>query len=211
MLNAIEKFYKPLKAKKVIYNGADSSKYYSDIKENYIFCMGRLWDEAKNIGLVIEASAKIHYPIYIAGRMDNQGVHRISKNVFFIGQIPPDEVACWLAKAAIYLLPVKYEPFGYTFLEAAFSGCAIVTGRIPSMKEIWKNSCIYADTENSNELATTINSLMSDTGRRQQLAEKAMKRAISRYKCEKMTSEYILLYRRMHEMKVKRNLKFQEL
>lgn len=211
MLKAIEKFCKPLKSKKVIYNGADSSKYYSDTKENYIFCMGRLWDEAKNINLVIEAASEIHYPIYIAGQMESTGTHRVSKNVFFIGQIPQDEVACWLAKAAIYLLPVKYEPFGYTFLEAAYSGCAIVTGRIPSMKEIWKSSCIYADIDNSTELANTINSLMTDMGKRQQLAEKARKRALSRYKFEKMTSEYILLYRRMHNIKAKRNLKLQEL
>jgi glycosyltransferase involved in cell wall biosynthesis len=210
MMKAVQKFYAPIKNTKVIYNGGDFSCFCTDVKEDYIFCMGRLWDEAKNIKLVLEAAPEIDYPVYIAGNLEKPYTSTIPKNVFFIGQIPQDQIKCWLAKAAIYLLPVIYEPFGYTFLEAAFSGCAIVTGRIPSMKEIWGNDVILADTKDSIRLAETVNSLMTDTGRRNILAKNAGRRAVSKYKSERMTSEYILLYREILEQNIIKNLKLQQ-
>jgi glycosyltransferase involved in cell wall biosynthesis len=210
MMKAVQKFYSPLNKSKVIYNGGDFSGFCTDIKEEYIFCMGRLWDEAKNIKLVLEAAPEINYPVYIAGDLEKPYTSTIPKNVFFIGQVPRDQIRCWLAKAAIYLLPVIYEPFGYTFLEAAFSGCAIVTGRIPSMKEIWGDDVIFADTRDSIGLAKTINSLMSDAPKRNMLAMNAGRRAMLKYKSERMTSEYILLYREILEQNIRKNLKLQE-
>jgi hypothetical protein len=58
MLSAAEKFYGRFFNKKVIYNGGDSLRYKSDHKEKYIFSMGRIWDEAKNIDLIINVSTR---------------------------------------------------------------------------------------------------------------------------------------------------------
>ena len=210
MLNDIEELYEPLKKKVVIYNGGDSSRYNVEEKENYIFSICRLWDEAKNIKLVIKAASKISYPIYIAGDIADYDLPELPHNVHLLGRLSRAEVAGWLSKAAVYLLPVKYEPFGYTFIEAAFSGCALVTGNIESMREIWEDNALYVDTNNSDELAYSVNMVMWDVHRRQLLARNAKKHAISNYIHYKMTSEYLFIYQSLSEALAVNNLKLQE-
>jgi glycosyltransferase involved in cell wall biosynthesis len=207
MMNAIESLYKPEKKRVVIYNGCSDSFNYTEEKENIVFSMGRLWDEAKNLKLLIEAAPKIAHPVYIAGDTMGLELTSLPGNVHLLGRLSPEEVAKWMSRAAIYLLPVIYEPFGYTFLEAAYSGCAIVTGNIESMREIWEDNVVYADNGNSDELAYTVNMLMWDTHRRRLLARNARKHAISNYTSDKMTSEYIFLYQSITESYVENNLK----
>ena len=55
-----------------------------------------------------------------------------------LGKLPAAEMKLWFAHAAIYCLPARYEPFGLSVLEAGLSGCALVLGDIPSLREIWR-------------------------------------------------------------------------
>jgi glycosyltransferase involved in cell wall biosynthesis len=209
-MNSIEKHYDPLKRKLVIYNGGDNSIFSIDRKENFIFSMGRLWDEAKNIKLILKAAPDIVYPIYIAGDDAGMDISKVPENVHFTGMITPAQVAGWLSRAAVYLLPVKYEPFGYTFLEAAFSGCAIVTGDIESMREIWGDTAIYASTCDIPSLAGTVSRLMADEKQRKSYSDKSMKLALSMYTAARMSSEYIALYQSVTKKESEKNLKLQE-
>lgn len=195
ILKAAEKFYGRFLNRKIIYNGGDMNWFRSDTKEKYIFSMGRIMDEAKNIDLIIKAAPCIKYNIYIAG--DNNGfpTENLPRNIIFLGKLSPEQKRDWLSHASLYLLPVKYEPFGYTFLEAAFSGCALITGEIDSMKEIWDDAAVYIDNTNSSILAEQVNTLMYDDEYRNTMAEKARKRAESRYTVEKMAVGYLNLYR----------------
>ncbi|MFW5831399.1 MAG: glycosyltransferase family 4 protein, partial [Prolixibacteraceae bacterium] len=155
MLNSAEKLYGPFKNKKLIYNGRNPQLFKKGKKEKFIFSMGRLWDEAKNIQLVSEAAADIHYNIFVAGDYQTDEF-KLKSNIFLLGRMNPDQISDWLSNAAVYVLPAKYEPFGYTFLEAAFSGCALIGGNIDSLKEIWDDAMIYTDTENAQQLARTV-------------------------------------------------------
>lgn len=197
MMNYAEKNYGKLPNKKVIYNGGCRQNYQTDIKEKYIFSMGRIWDEAKNIDEIVKAAPLIPYNIYIAGNNQGYITADLPANVRFIGYLSPTEIINWLSSASVYLLPVKYEPFGYTFLEAAFSGCALVTGDIDSMREIWDDAAIYTDTSDPLKLAEQVNALMYDDDLRAGMAEKARKRAETNYTLEKMAEEYVALYRQI--------------
>jgi glycosyltransferase involved in cell wall biosynthesis len=210
MLKAIEKHYDPVRSKTVIYNGGDNSIFSIDRKENFIFSMGRLWDEAKNIKLILKAAPDIVYPIYIAGDDAGMDISKVPENVHFTGQISPAQVAGWLSRAAVYLLPVKYEPFGYTFLEAAFSGCAIVTGDIESMHEIWGDSAVYASTCDTVSLAGTVSRLMADEKQRKIFSDRSMKLALSMYTSARMCTEYVTLYHSLTKSGSEKNLKLQE-
>ena len=194
MLDSVKRLYGPENMSQVIYNGCDQKQFFCEKKENYVFSMGRLWDEAKNIKLILDAAPEIKYPIYIAGDQAGLAISDIPPNVHFTGHLPANEVAIWLSKAAIYLLPVKYEPFGYTFLEAAFSSCAIITGDIESMHEIWKNTVFYTDPYDSNGLASKINMLMASEYQRKKISGKSLNRAHARYTSDRMTAEYFKLY-----------------
>jgi glycosyltransferase involved in cell wall biosynthesis len=210
MMKSVESLYEPAGFKVVIYNGADPSFYSPGTKEKFVFSMGRLWDEAKNISLLLQASKEIGYKIFIAGEFNGKLRGHFSRNVTFLGNLAPAQVAGWLSEAAIYALPVLYEPFGYTFLEAALSGTAIITGKIPSMKEIWEDTAVFIDPHNSMELALAVNKLMEDDPRREMLAEGARAKAIEKYSIDKMVGEYILLYNNVLQSSLNSKFKLQE-
>ncbi|MEB3829625.1 glycosyltransferase [Phormidium sp. CCY1219] len=57
----------------------------------------------------------------------------------------PEELSHWYARAAIYAFPARYEPFGLSVLEAALSGCALVLGDIPRLREMWGDAAVFAN------------------------------------------------------------------
>jgi glycosyltransferase involved in cell wall biosynthesis len=193
MMESVGELYGPSR-RTVISNGAEDSRYYTGTKEEIVFSMGRLWDEAKNISLVLEAASGINYPVYIAGNYEGNRLN-IPSNVHLLGQLNPDEVARWLSGSAIFLLPVKYEPFGYTFLEAALSGCAIITGDIQSMRELWSDAAVFVDPFDSSKLAVIVNALMSDPEHRQLISGIARRKAVAEYSASEMTRNYMDTYK----------------
>src|SRR5690606_871916 len=104
--------------------------------ENFIITAGRLWDQAKNIAILEKAAGAIRWPILAAGDAENPngGVAEF-KNLHLLGQLSDMEIADRLARASIFALPARYEPFGLCALEAALAGCALVLGDIPSLRE----------------------------------------------------------------------------
>lgn len=211
MMNAIEQHYAPEKIKAVIYNGSDKSAFSSAPRQKFVFSLGRLWDEAKNVKLLIEAAGEIGYHIFVAGDLNGKNTGILPKNVHLLGRLTARQVAGWLSEAAIYVLPVIYEPFGYTFLEAALSGCALIAGDIESMREIWPGAAVLADPYNSRELAREVNTLMEDSGRRELLASRAFEIATREYTLEKMSDQYIILYNNLLHASESEKLTYQEL
>ena len=55
-------------------------------------------------------------------------------------------------RAAIYALPARYEPFGLSALEAALSGCALVLGDIPSLREVWGDAAVFVPPDDAGGL-----------------------------------------------------------
>lgn len=192
MLNLIE-FYGEFNRSQVIYNSGDEFFFRAGQKEKIIFCMGRIWDEAKNINLLTKVAAELNYPVFIAGGDKKGDLQNLSSNVHFLGKLDKKEVARWLSIAAVYVSPSFYEPFGLSVLEAAYSGCALVLGKIDSLHEIWKDNALYCDPNNAEELKDSINKLMSDDLLRQKMSEKALKRS-SEFKLAGMAGAYFSLY-----------------
>lgn len=203
MMNAAEKHYGPFRSKKLIYNGRNPKCFTRGKKEKIVFSMGRLWDNAKNINLLIEAAQNIQYPVYIAGKVNHDEAIQLPANVTLLGQLSPQQVAGWLTRSWVYALPVKYEPFGYSFLEAAFSGCALVGGNIDSLNEIWGDAMVYSDTGNPRKLARTINKLMDNDWYLNHMSNKAYDHAHENYTLDQMVHEYIKLYDTMKSYKHK--------
>jgi glycosyltransferase involved in cell wall biosynthesis len=201
MLDNGEKFYGPLRNARVIYNGRNEQIFSWKNKRRYIFCMGRLWDESTNIRTLLKAAAKVNFPVFIAGE-NSERMADLPGNVHLLRHLPPSQIVRWLSEASIYFLPVRYEPFGYSFLEAALSGCAIITGDIPSMHEIWEDTVEYVDPENPEQMAMKINRLMRNRLDMIEIAMKSHKRALQRYSLDKMLHSYALLYENVYKENV---------
>ena len=192
MLNTIEKIYGPLKNSRVIWHGKNLHSYHTDVKEKYIFSTGEIWDEARNIKLLLDAARKIDYPIYISGKNDKITKKNVPENVFFTGFLDVSKRADWLANAFIFLLPSRYEPFGYPFLEAAFSKCTLIGGDIESLREIWQDAMSYV--KNTGNVVEKVNELMENPELMYLNGQKAYEHARENYTLNKMVKHYFQLY-----------------
>jgi glycogen(starch) synthase len=183
MLSALDRLYGPLRSKSVIPNGRDPLRFVPQEKTPLIVSAGRLWDRAKNIDAVHAIESRLSWPVAIAGDV-SVGCGRLSEQ----------ELADLLGRAAIAVLPARYEPFGLLPLEAALAGCALVLGDIPSLREVWGNAATYVDPEDHEALLAAIESLIADPDERRRSAWRARRRALS-YSPADMARRYLWIYR----------------
>ncbi len=195
MAYQLDHFYGPFANSKVIYNTRDASLFNSADKKPIIFSMGRLWDEAKNISSLQQISGDLSWLVNIAGDTGN-GKAESSEGVTFLGKLSQEEIARWLGKSSIYVMPAKYEPFGLSVLEAALSGCALVLGEIPTFREIWGNAAVYVDPSNPKDLKKKLKELIDSPSMLKKKAGEARKKA-RLYSIERFEESYIYLYRQM--------------
>jgi glycogen synthase len=198
MLEQLNEIYGKFKRQKVIYNGRGCSLIQKAEKQEVIFSMGRIWDTAKNISLVVNAAAMLKWKVKLAGSLQNPNKDEVSvfDKVEFLGNLTSEEVFRHLAEASIFVLPAKYEPFGLSPLEAALSGCALVLGDISSLREIWGDAAIYVNTDDENMLIREVNKLAENKDLLKYYSEKALTKAHT-YSLSKMYDEYIELYHSM--------------
>jgi len=200
MLEALGRYY-PLPARSVIYNGASPNLYSPGQKRPVIFAAGRLWDAAKNLEMVIKSASKLPWQVVIAGDGASKFVER--ENLLLLGQISPQEVADYMAIASIYCFPARYEPFGLSILEAALSGCALVLGDIPSLRELWNNAAVFVDPGDQSALLRSLSQLIENSNTRIKLARSALDRA-KRFSLQRMTNAYLKVYEQLHQLSRKR-------
>ncbi len=176
---------------KVIYNGITPAPDYNSNKLPILFSMGRLWDDAKNVELIVKAAPRISGEIFIAGADPKKMT--CPKNVTFLGELSRSQIFNWLKISCGYVLPVKYEPFGLTFLEAATHRTALIGGDIPTLREIWGESMHYVDTDDYLGLAVACNMLLNQKESSILGGEKAYIKS-QLYTLKKMGNEYLKIY-----------------
>lgn len=182
----------------VIYNGRDFPEElpWEQLclqKEPFCFSAGRLWDEAKNIAVLARVAPDLHWAVKVAGE-PNEATDLTE--VEFLGHLENWEMAEQLRQAAIYVMPAQYEPFGLSILEAARSGCALVLGDIPSLREIWGDAARFVNPNDTQNLKHVLNELAQQPEVRQELAQRAWQRA-RQYSRARLATEYWQSYQRI--------------
>jgi len=187
MLAAIAEHYgRPTRAH-VIPNGREPSQFRPAAKEPMVFTAGRLWDSAKNLKILEQIAPSLDWPVYAAG--DGE----IAPPVRHLGPLAPAEIRAWLARAAIFALPALYEPFGLSILEAAMSGCALVLGDIPSLRENWSGAALFASPRDPATFGAQIRRVIHDDRMRSRLQRVARVRS-AQFTAARMTREYLDTY-----------------
>jgi glycogen synthase len=223
MLQALQRLYGPLGNASVIANGRDPDRFLPREKEPLIFAAGRLWDRAKNIDTVAAIAPDLSWPVAIAGGPEICGVgaelappsadggtglapasarlaaeqprplHRGRTSPVYLGKMSSREIASWLGRASIFVLPARYEPFGLLPLEAALAGCALVLGDIASLREIWSDAALYVDPDDRDALPVRIERLIAEPRLLVDRAAAARSRALT-YTSARMAERYARLY-----------------
>ena len=195
MLDALETHYGTLTSARVVPNGRCSNLFHSTReKQPFIFAAGRLGDEAKNIRTLGEAAQGLSWPVLVAGaECDASGKAALPPNVTYCGKLSPASVAERMSAASIYCLPARYEPFGLSILEAALSGCALVLGDIPSLRELWDGCAAFVSSDSPAAIRNTLHGLISEPERRAELAAAAEQRA-HRFSTDRFVESYLEIY-----------------
>lgn len=190
MSDALVREHGPLASTQVIHNGRTACAGQAG-KEPLVFAAGRLWDEAKNLQMLATIAPDLPWPVCIAGdaRHPGDGSTATFGNVRALGSLEEDTVRAYMARAAIYASPARYEPFGLSVLEAAQAGCALVLGDIPSLRELWGDAAWFVAPGDADGLRYALLRLIGDEPLRHALSRQARRRA-ERYTPCAMATQY---------------------
>ncbi|RKG59150.1 glycosyltransferase [Corallococcus sp. CA054B] len=180
---------------RVIPNARDAQDFVPAVKERFVLAAGRLWDEAKNLAALEAAAPQLPFPVYVAGDAapPGGGERATTRSTRPLGHLPPPVLADWMARASVYALPARYEPFGLSALEAALAGCALVLGDIPSLREVWGDAARFVPPDDPRALARTLRLLMNPSSEREALAARGRQRALT-FTPGRMAEAYLELY-----------------
>jgi glycogen synthase len=194
MLQALQFHYLALPRVRVIPNARCTDLFHPAAKEAYIFSVGRIWDEAKNLAAVAQAAPFLPWPVFVAGEQDQHGSGSVQlENISFLGRLPARQLAGWFERGSVYALPARYEPFGLSVLEAAICRCALVLGDIESLRELWDGAAVFVPPDDSLALIAALQQLCSNHSHRAALAFQAHRRS-SRFNPTLMAAQYLEAY-----------------
>jgi glycogen synthase len=196
MLAALRYHYGALPRSSVVPNGRSPERFSPGGKQPLVFSAARLWDPAKNIEAVASVARDVSWPVVLAGNREFVGAscHGFeSDNTRVLGLLSESDMAHWLSRASIFAHPARYEPFGLAPLEAALSGCALVLGDIPSLREVWADAPEFVSPNDREALLDTIQRLMRFPAVLRERAAAARSRAL-RFTPDRMARTYLAVY-----------------
>jgi glycogen(starch) synthase len=191
MLSALRRHYGSLPRASVIANARDGGLFRPSTKEPFVFAAGRLWDRAKNVDALARVARDLSWAVVLAGASDRD--FEGHANVTQLGRLTEAQMADWLQRASIVALPARYEPFGLVALEAALSGCALVLGNIPSLRDVWGDAASYVDPDDDRMLRDAIEALIADPSALRASANRARQHALT-YSARRMARLYRGVY-----------------
>ena len=201
MLAAVSRHYLRLEHAAVIYNGRSPELFDPQQRKNdCALSVGRIWDEGKYVSLLLQASHPLATKIVGWTRErghEAKALPACPGNVEFLGPRSQDELRSLYAQASLYVATSRYEPFGLSPLEAAFSGCALVMNDIPVFHELWGDAATYFRKGDPAELSRALIELSGNPELRDQLSNKAFLRACQNFTAARMVAEYESSYYRV--------------
>jgi len=151
-------------------NKSEILKKY-DLPEKFILNIGTI-EVRKNLLNLVKALKFIDDEIYLVaiGKKtsyysqieeyvkENHLAHRIR----WMHHVPFCDFPGFYAAASVFVYPSVFEGFGIPVLEALAIGTPVATSNISSMPEVGGNAVLYFDPYNIEEIANTINLLLTD-------------------------------------------------
>lgn len=175
----------------VVYNGVDEKfkPRKLNLQEKYILGVSSIAFH-KNFISLIEAFSKLkikNIKLYIVGGLNEKifgkNARRIlnemkkNENIVFLGRVNDDKLIDLYSNAICFVYSSLYEGFGIPPLEAQACGCPVVISDIPVFKEIYKDTALYFDPLDTNDIARKIDEIINDENLRNVLREKGLKNA----------------------------------
>ncbi|MCC8937029.1 glycosyltransferase family 4 protein [Bradyrhizobium sp. Arg68] len=119
---------------------------------------------------------------------------KVSGRLHFIGEIPPRQMADFLACLDVFVFPTQAETFGLAAVEAASAGIPCVVNDLPVLREVLsfegKPTAIFVDASDQAAFSAAVAKVLTDQTLRDALRQSA-KGLRSRYSLDSMIEEYV--------------------
>ena len=149
----------------------------------YVLAVGS-FSRHKNLEAVFDAMALLGrqgWNYVLAGPVNPRIFGRTSAgapaSVVQTGYVTDAELRALYEGAACFVYPSRYEGFGLPPLEAMACGCPVVVSRSASLPEVCADAALYADADDSQQLAAAIRRVMCEEGLASRLRELGRERA----------------------------------
>jgi glycosyltransferase involved in cell wall biosynthesis len=103
--------------------------------------------------------------------------HGLGDDVVFTDYVPLGDLPALYAGATCFVFPSLYEGFGLPVLEAMAAGAPVVAARAGSVPEVAGDAALLVDVRVPGELATAIETLLTDAALRERLVARGRARA----------------------------------
>lgn len=162
----------------VVHNGRTSLPIPAQAMHDRVLTVGRLWDKVKRAELLDAVAARLTVPFDAAGAATGPHGERVDLvNLHLLGSLDGAALRERLAARPVFVSAASFEPFGLAVLEAAQAGCALVLSDIASFRELWDGAALFVTSDEPDDYARSIDSLIRDADLRQRLGEAARQRA----------------------------------
>ncbi len=169
--NKLTEFGMPAERIRVIPHSIDASAIEPSFESGeYVLYAGRLSEE-KGVSTLIAAMKDVSAPLLIAGsgpeeeRLKRQAAEcGVVDRVSFLGFKSHEEILSLMRNAALIVVPSEwYEVFGYTALEAAACGKAVLLADIGALPELFPSKvAFFFRAGDAHDLSRTLNEALSD-------------------------------------------------
>jgi glycosyltransferase involved in cell wall biosynthesis len=192
--NAINELYRPNSSGTVIWNGVLPPRSSTHQRSRFILAAGRMCDSAKNIKALARASTGLDWRVLVAGPTS-----ATFSELTLLGDLSHSALLSRMQRAAIFVSPALYEPFGLSVLEAASAGCGLVLSDIPTFRELWNEAALFVDPRDDRALHEALAMLCRDDSNRARLQLAAQERS-QRYSLTQTVDAYRALYQRLQTL-----------
>jgi len=183
------RFYRvPKERLAVVHHGVEPafSRLDRSHTESYLLCVSTLHPH-KNLPRLIRAYGrnKRDFRLILAGLrgFHAQAIERLIEelnlqdSVRITGWVPREELYSLYARARAFVYPSTFEGFGMPVLEAMAAGIPVACSDIPPLREVAGDAALFFDPLNEDDIASSIERVMSDTSLQEQLATAGRERA----------------------------------
>ncbi|WP_456734308.1 glycosyltransferase family 4 protein [Bradyrhizobium sp. USDA 3364] len=118
----------------------------------------------------------------------------VTDRLHFIGEIPPRQMADFLACLDVFVFPTQAETFGLAAVEAASAGIPCVVNDLPVLREVLsyqgRPAAVFVDAADEAEFSAAVSKVLTDRSLSDQLRQSAVGLK-SRYSLDAMIEEYV--------------------
>lgn len=166
-----------------------------------ILSVGRIDDDSKNCMLLPKifqhlSVDKFHLTVAGDGPALDKLKQKFSKtnhNPIFLGNVPYTQVPELFRQADVFLMPSRYEGFGYTIIEAMATGCVPVTSKLSGITDFIleeEKTGLLFPPDNAKIAAACLLRLQQDPNLLCQLSQNAYQASVDRFSLDGMAAGY---------------------